>query len=258
PFHTQSVTQKQDGITQWSTGSQLLSGKLNWRSVDYLAHSQPRESVMPALQAASAPAALERYEYQGQYNWQKQERGDWLSRVQIEQHESQARRVHGQGGVRQLEAGRWFELTQHPLYERKAAEARQFLLIEVQFFAESNLPMAQQRREAPGSLAPLFKTVRPAPDDSLLGSVLSEASYGFFTSHFEGQLHSAPYRSPFEHAKPSSPGPQTAVVVSPSGHELFTDNLNRVCVRFHWDRLSQDGELSSCWLRMLQPSSGSD
>jgi type VI secretion system secreted protein VgrG len=49
PFHTQSVTQKQDGITQWSTGSQLLSGKLNWRSVDYLAHSQPRESVMPAL-----------------------------------------------------------------------------------------------------------------------------------------------------------------------------------------------------------------
>ena len=98
----------------------------------------------------------------------------------------------------------------------------------------------------------------PGPDDGLLGSALSEASYGFFISHFEGQLHSAPYRSPFEHAKPTSPGPQTAVVVSPSGHELFTDSLNRVCVRFHWDRLSQDGELSSCWLRMLQPSSGPD
>ncbi|MFJ4114784.1 contractile injection system protein, VgrG/Pvc8 family [Pseudomonas sp. NPDC089758] len=147
PFHTQSVTEKQDGITQRSTGSQLLSGKLNWRSVDYLSHSQPRESVMPALEAASAPAALERYEYQGQYNWQKQER------------ESQARRVHGQGGVRQVQAGRWFELTQHPLYERKAAEARQFMLIEVQFFTESNLPMAQQGRDAPGSLAPLFKSV---------------------------------------------------------------------------------------------------
>ena len=258
PFHTQSVTEKQDGITQWSTGSQLLSGKLNWRSVDYLAHSQPRESVMPALQAASAPAALERYEYQGQYNWQRQERGEWLSRVQIEQRESQARRVHGQGGVRQLQAGRWFELTQHPLYARKAVEARQFLLIEVQFFAESNLPMAHQRRDAPGSLAPLFKSVRPAPPDNLLGSALSEASYGFFLSTFEGQLHSAPYRSPFDHAKPTCPGPQTAVVVTPSGHEVFTDSLNRLCVRFHWDRLSQDGELSSCWLRMLQPSSGPD
>jgi type VI secretion system secreted protein VgrG len=133
---------------------------------------------MPALQAASAPAALERYEYQGQYNWQKQERGDWLSRVQIEQHESQARRVHGQGGVRQLQAGRWFELTQHPLYERNAAEARQFLLIEVQFFAESNLPMAQQRREAPGSLAPLFKTVRPADTDVTYGNDNSSPSQG--------------------------------------------------------------------------------
>ncbi|MDC6581876.1 contractile injection system protein, VgrG/Pvc8 family, partial [Pseudomonas syringae] len=80
-----------------------------------------RETVMPALQAASAPQALERYEYQGQYGWQKQDRGEWLSRVQIEQRESQARRVQGQSGVRQMEAGRWFELTQHPLYERKAA-----------------------------------------------------------------------------------------------------------------------------------------
>ncbi|RAS19554.1 hypothetical protein SAMN02745903_05380, partial [Pseudomonas sp. URMO17WK12:I5] len=97
-----------------------------------------------------------------------------------------------------------------------------------------------------------------ALDNSLLWPALSEASYGFFISHFEGQLHNAPYRSPFEHAKPTSPGPQTAVVVSPNGHELFTDSLNRVCVRFHWDRLSQDGELSSCWLRMLQPSSGPD
>ncbi|WP_241094908.1 type VI secretion system Vgr family protein [Pseudomonas viridiflava] len=258
-FHTQSATEKQDGITQWSSGSQLLSGKLHWRSVDYLAHNQPRETVMPALQAASAPQALERYEYQGQYGWQKQDRGDWLSRVQIEQRESQARRVQGQGGVRQMQAGRWFELTDHPLYVRKAAEERQFLLIEVQFFAESNLPMARERREAPGSLAPLFKAVRPEP--SALGNVadtLGVNSHGFFLNRFEGQLRSVPFRSPAEHAKPAHPGPQTAVVVTPGGQEVFTDSLNRLCVRFHWDRLSQDGELGSCWLRMMQPSSGPD
>ncbi|MDD2154599.1 hypothetical protein NPS52_28745, partial [Pseudomonas putida] len=68
-----------------------------------------------------------------------------------------------------------------------------------------------------------------ALDNSLLWPALSEASYGFFISHFEGQLHSTPNRSPFEHIKPTSPGPQTAVVVSPNGHELFTDSLNRVC-----------------------------
>ncbi|WP_440063347.1 type VI secretion system Vgr family protein [Pseudomonas syringae] len=258
-FHTQNATEKQDGITQWSSGSQLLSGKLHWRSVDYLAHGQPRETVMPALQAASAPQALERYEYQGQYGWQKQDRGEWLSRVQIEQRESQARRVQGQSGVRQMEAGRWFELTQHPLYERKAAEERQFLLIEVEIFAESNLPLAKERREVPGSMAALFRSVRPEPS-ALTGvaDTLGVGSHGFFLNRFEGQLHSVPFRSPSEHFKPNNPGPQTAVVVTPSGHEVFTDTLNRVCVRFHWDRLSQEGELGSCWLRMMQPSSGPD
>ncbi|EPN45823.1 Rhs element Vgr protein, partial [Pseudomonas syringae pv. actinidiae ICMP 19095] len=57
---------------------------------------------LSSLQAASAPQALERYEYQGQYGWQKQDRGQWLSRVQIEQRESQARRIQGQSGVRQM------------------------------------------------------------------------------------------------------------------------------------------------------------
>ncbi|RMT72731.1 Rhs element Vgr protein [Pseudomonas syringae pv. theae] len=258
-FHTQNVTEKQDGITQWSSGSQLLSGKLHWRSVDYLAHGQPRETVMPSLQAASAPQALERYEYQGQYGWQKQDRGEWLGRVQIEQRESQARRIQGQSGVRQMQAGRWFELTQHPLYERKAAEERQFLLIEVEIFAESNLPLAKERREVPGSLAALFRSVRPEPSPLAgVADTLGVGSHGFFLNRFEGQLHSVPFRSPSEHFKPNNPGPQTAVVVTPSGHEVFTDTLNRICVRFHWDRLSQDGELGSCWLRMMQPSSGPD
>ncbi|WP_198431177.1 hypothetical protein, partial [Pseudomonas syringae] len=87
-----------------------------------------------------------------------------------------------------MQAGRWFELTQHPLYERKAAEARQFLLIEVEIFAESNLPLAKERREVPGSLAALFRSVRPEP--SGLGVVnkaadtLSVGSHGFFLNRF--------------------------------------------------------------------------
>jgi len=46
---------------------------------------------MPALQPASDETGVDRYE-------------------------SLARRVHGQCGVCQMQAGRWFELTQHPLY----------------------------------------------------------------------------------------------------------------------------------------------
>nr|WP_268801108.1 type VI secretion system tip protein VgrG [Pseudomonas sp. BSw22131] len=77
-------------------------------------------------------------------------------------------------------------------------------------------------------------------------------------NRFEAQPYGVPYRSAPEHHKPHMPGPQTAVVVTPPDHEVFTDALNRVCVRFHWDRRTPEGQLGSCWIRMLQNSSGPD
>ncbi|MCK7582592.1 MAG: type VI secretion system tip protein VgrG [Chromatiales bacterium] len=40
--------------------------------------------------------------------------------------------------------------------------------------------------------------------------------------------------------KPFVQGPQTAVVVGPSGDEIYTDKYGRVKVQFHWDRLRQE------------------
>ena len=48
-------------------------------------------------------------------------------------------------------------------------------------------------------------------------------------------------------------GPQTAIVVGPSGDEIHTDKHGRVKVQFHWDREGQNDEKSSCWLRVSQP-----
>src|SRR3546814_6336413 len=39
-------------------------------------------------------------------------------------------------------------------------------------------------------------------------------------------------------------GPQTAVVVGPSGEEIWTDQYGRVKVHFHWDRHDQSNENS--------------
>ncbi|MEX5669040.1 phage late control D family protein, partial [Pseudomonas neuropathica] len=127
-------------------------------SNDYFCHARSQVAQALALPAASAPPDLERYQYRGQYAWQNLDRGDWLSRVQIEQDESAARRIHGQGGVRQMQPGHGFELTQHPLYEMKTRKDRQFLIIAVEFFAQSNLPVGTQRINPPGSLRALFET----------------------------------------------------------------------------------------------------
>jgi type VI secretion system secreted protein VgrG len=52
--------------------------------------------------------------------------------------------------------------------------------------------------------------------------------------------------------KPRIEGPQTAVVVGPSGEEIYTDQYGRVKVQFDWDRLGQNDEESSCWIRVAQ------
>ncbi|CAI8936027.1 type VI secretion system secreted protein VgrG [Pseudomonas sp. IT-P74] len=248
-FHAQQAADQQDSITQWSPGARLLNGVVQSSSSDYLCHARSQITRTPALPASSAPPDLERYQYRGQYAWQNPDRGDWLSRVQIEQDESAARRIHGQGGVRQMQPGHGFELTQHPLYEFKAPKERQFLIIAVEFFVQSNLPVGTQRVSPPGSLKALFESEQRQ-------SMHQVDNEGFYLNRFETQRLDIAYRSPFAHAKPANPGPQTAVVVAPSGREVFTDKLNRICVRFHWDRLLKDGELGSCWLRMMQSSSG--
>ena len=45
-------------------------------------------------------------------------------------------------------------------------------------------------------------------------------------------------------------GPQTAVVVGPSGEEIWTDEFGRVKLQFHWDRVGKKDENSSCWVRV--------
>jgi type VI secretion system secreted protein VgrG len=56
--------------------------------------------------------------------------------------------------------------------------------------------------------------------------------------------------------KPFVQGPQTAIVVGPSGEEIYTDKYGRVKVQFHWDRLGKRDENSSCWVRVSQPWAG--
>jgi type VI secretion system secreted protein VgrG len=41
-------------------------------------------------------------------------------------------------------------------------------------------------------------------------------------------------------------------VVGPSGEEIYTDELGRIKVQFHWDRKGKKDENSSCWIRVGQ------
>jgi type VI secretion system secreted protein VgrG len=65
-----------------------------------------------------------------------------------------------------------------------------------------------------------------------------------------------PYRPPQHTARPVVEGTQTAIVVGPSGEEIYTDQHGRVKVQFHWDRQGKKDENSSCWIRVSQVWAG--
>lgn len=259
-FHGQSATESEDSMLQWRQTHSLHSQRTHYASRDYRQHANPLDTGENAVEGSTTLAGLERYRYRGQYAWNTPDYGNRLLRVRMEEQESSGQRVQAVSGVRRLTAGEWFELTDHPLVEAKDADAREFTVIEVELFAESNLPIAFERRDQPGSLGPKVRAFR----DSVLGTSQDEGSqpsrsqtYGFFLNRLECQRHDLPYRNPEQHSRPEI-GMQTAVVVAPSGHEVYTDRLNRIHVRFNWDRLSSDEALSSCWLRVMQNKSGAD
>ncbi|MGE3634355.1 MAG: type VI secretion system Vgr family protein, partial [Sandaracinaceae bacterium] len=65
-----------------------------------------------------------------------------------------------------------------------------------------------------------------------------------------------PWRPDRVRDRPRIHGVQTATVVGPAGEEIHTDPHGRVMVQFHWDRIGQRDDRSSCWIRVIQPMGG--
>ncbi len=79
-------------------------------------------------------------------------------------------------------------------------------------------------------------------------------------SHYENRFLAVPaevaYRPLRVHARPRIHGIQTAIVTGPAGEEIHTDEHGRIKVQFHWDRLGQMDDRTTCWIRCMQSWSG--
>ncbi len=73
-----------------------------------------------------------------------------------------------------------------------------------------------------------------------------------YDSHFTSIPSETPFRVHVTNTKPSFTGIQTATVVGPDGEEIWLDNYGRIKVQFHWDRLGESIDTSTCWIRVAQ------
>ncbi|MFM0058715.1 type VI secretion system Vgr family protein [Paraburkholderia phytofirmans] len=259
-FYRSGVTSEANAFTQWASSRTLQSSLHTTRTFDYKSPSapcNPKGTVLPTrTDQGNLPEQAEVYTYTGAYSYAAQHRGEHLSKIRLEEWESRAKRFHGIGGVRGIDAGLRFVLVNHPEHDRDPASQREFVAIKVSRYIWNNLPVSASESNFPHSLKNQLTHAKAASLDGNSSTIRhADGSEGFYLVEVEAQRVSVPYRSPFEHRKPEMQL-ETAIVVGPSGEEVYTDQLNRVKVIFMWDRLNPGDERASCWVRVAQSDTG--
>jgi type VI secretion system secreted protein VgrG len=79
-----------------------------------------------------------------------------------------------------------------------------------------------------------------------------------YSGNYLLQPKDRPFRAPQVTPRPVVHGPQTALVVGPSGEEIHTDKYGRVKLQFHWDREGKKDDKSSRWVRVAHAWSGKE
>ncbi|WP_176081232.1 type VI secretion system Vgr family protein [Paraburkholderia tropica] len=261
-FYRSGVNSETNALVQWSGTRTLQSVTLTTRTFDYKSPgtvANPKGTSVPThANQGDLPQQAEVYEYTGAYTYGDQSRGDTLSETRMEEWESRSKRFEGAGAVRNLDAGRWFELDGHPVHDTDSQQDRQFAVIEARWFIDNNLPVsATQTQTFPHSLQGELAAIKAAnaSGSDALAVKATDGSAGFLLVQIEAQRKAVPYRSPLEHRKPKM-NMQTALVVGPENEEVYTDTQNRIKVHFHWDRLNAGDEAASCWIRVAMSDSG--
>ncbi|MDR2766142.1 MAG: type VI secretion system tip protein VgrG [Holosporaceae bacterium] len=87
----------------------------------------------------------------------------------------------------------------------------------------------------------------------------SSSSGYVYRNDFQAFEKGVEFRAPRRALKPRIYGTQTAIVVCPSGEEIFRNEHCCVKVHFHWDQIGKkaDASDSSCWIRVVQLLAGS-
>ena len=205
-------------ISEWRASKEIQTGQVVLRDFDFTA-----PKVIPEVKAKAsrkdASTKLEVYDYPG--SAAKSADMDRYSQLRIEELQARYSRVDGSGAVRGLACGYRFNLKGHP----RADQNKTYLLLSTRI------------------------ELRHTGYRSGSGETTCKCS---FTAVESTEIFRPQRLTP----KPAVAGLHTAMVVGPSGQEIYTDVHGRVKVQFHWDRLGQNDDKSSCWVRVASPWAG--
>ncbi|TFW30376.1 type VI secretion system Vgr family protein [Duganella callida] len=235
-FRSESGAREGDGVREWQAVRRLGPGSSVLSSFDYK-QPTPRHISAYSRNHQDAVAEFEWAEYAGAYGYHDADDGALLSQRRMDERDANLQYFDGAGNDRSAQAGRVFRLDGHfsgaaqaPAVdgdEHADVAGREFLLLRVEHSASNNYQAgAQGLSHYDNHFTCVSKDVRWRP----------------------GRQHNS--------TATSFTGVQTAIVTGPSGTELYTDDLNRIKLQFHWDRRGQYDHNSSPWIRVMMPLAG--
>ena len=202
-------------VMTWARHHAVPTGGVTTRDYNPLEPTANMESTEPTT-AQSADRALTFFDYPGLYE-QKGD-GDSLAGVRIEEEEASTNRTTGRSEVRSFSPGYTFTID-----GAEGEEGIEYALSWVSHHIVDNSQVVGGSPQSPG-----------------------------YRNEFACLPATTVFRPPRVTPKAQVRGLQTAVVVGPSGSEIYTDEHGRIKVQFFWDRYGENDENSSCWIRVAQ------
>jgi len=216
-------TKTEECVSDWVVRTHLQPG--SYALNDFNFKTTKTEMLVRAIaDRQEASVEFEIYDYPGEYTMPDD--GNEYVRKRIEELQAQYEVVSAISDARSICTGYTFELTDHPRDDQN----KKYLITSAHYNIDAGEFYSGGER----------------------GGVCA------YSCSFTAIDATKPFRSPRITPKPSIPGPQTAMVVGPPGEEILADEYGRVKVQFHWDRLGNADENSSCWIRVAQVWAGKD
>ena len=277
-YHRSDGTENQDSIIRWESARQIGPGLTTLGTWDYKRAAtyggSEQSSIHQGDHGNDLAGTLESYHHQAPYYGADETEMARYALLRQQAGDMQTKISTGVGTPRGLGAGRYFELSDHPVIDHDYQEDRQFVVLSLDWVAENNLP--SDTSNALRTLFPQASMQRLAADANADARLVALLATGAASASAAGKP-AQPYQCTFDavrrgiaivpaydrtqHAKPTAPGLQTAIVTGPAGEEIFTDEHGRIKVQFPWQRPQDHPEgnaahddKSSTWIRVAPPS----
>jgi type VI secretion system secreted protein VgrG len=242
-FRGSAEQMREDTVFEWLWSESVTTGMVTLDDNDF---TKTRTDLRVAK---SIPLGEHRYKnheiYQYPGGYTESELGDQRVLVKMQAIAATHQVWHATSNLRTLSVGDTIKLNEHPRADQNAeymvTDAVFQYQIETEETPDDAHPVDEDAEEtAPGRLEFVKKH-----DDT-------------FRIKFVAIPKATQYRAPLVTPWPEIAGLQPAVVVGPDDEEIYTDEYGRVKIQFHWDRLGDSDENSSCWVRCMNPWTGAD